>query len=88
MSVPDETLDWKEEPDHSGDESESSLGADSELVRILDRYLADLQAGRAPDRAQVLADHPDLADQLESCLAGIDFIHRTTGVTDRGETAA
>ncbi len=85
MTVPDETLDWNEEPDRSGDESESSLGANSELVRILDRYLADLQAGRHPDRAQVLADHPDLADQLQSCLAGIDFIHRTSGVTDRGE---
>ncbi|HEU5117373.1 MAG TPA: serine/threonine-protein kinase, partial [Isosphaeraceae bacterium] len=85
MTVPDETLDWNEEPDRSRNDSGSSGGANSELVSILDRYLADLQAGRAPDRAQVLADHPELSDQLRSCLAGIDFIHRTTGVTGRDE---
>ncbi len=46
------------------------------LVRILDDYLADLQAGRTPDKAQLLADHPELARELEQCLAGIDFVHR------------
>ncbi|MBV9125027.1 MAG: protein kinase, partial [Planctomycetes bacterium] len=50
--------------------------AASELVKVLDQYLADLQAGRAPDRAQLLAAHPELGSQLESCLAGIEFIHR------------
>jgi outer membrane protein assembly factor BamB/tRNA A-37 threonylcarbamoyl transferase component Bud32 len=46
------------------------------LVRVLDQYLADLQAGLTPDRAQLLADHPEMASQLEQCLAGIEFIHR------------
>ncbi|MCI0681893.1 MAG: serine/threonine-protein kinase [Gemmataceae bacterium] len=50
--------------------------ASEELVAILDRYMADLQDGRAPDRARLLGDHPELAAQLEACLAGIDFIHR------------
>ncbi len=53
----------------------------SELVRVLDQYLADLQAGRAPDRAQLLAAHPDLASQLEQCLAGIEFIHQAAQPT-------
>ena len=48
----------------------------SELARILDAYLADLRAGKAPDRAALLAAHPQLAAQLESCLAALDFIHR------------
>ena len=48
----------------------------SALVRVLDDYMAQLQAGRAPDRSRLLADHPDLAADLERCLAGIDFIHR------------
>ncbi len=48
----------------------------SELVRVLDQFLTDLQAGRAPDREQLLAAHPDLAGQLEQCLAGIAFIHQ------------
>ncbi len=47
-----------------------------DLVRVLDAYLADLQAGQAPDRAALVAAHPELAAQLESCLAALDFIHR------------
>ncbi len=53
-----------------------------ELIRVLDDYLADLQAGKQADRTAVLAAHPQLAGQLEQCLAGIEFIHRaghTTG---------
>jgi tRNA A-37 threonylcarbamoyl transferase component Bud32 len=50
--------------------------SDSELVRVLDEYLADLQADKSPDRARLLAEHPDLAGQLEQCLAGMDFVHR------------
>ena len=46
------------------------------LVRVLDQYLADLQAGRAPDRTRLLAEHPELAEQLDQCLAGIEFVHR------------
>jgi serine/threonine protein kinase len=56
----------------------AATGADtaSSLVRVLDQYLADLQAGHAPDHAQLLAAHPELAPQLEQCLAGIEFIHQ------------
>jgi outer membrane protein assembly factor BamB/tRNA A-37 threonylcarbamoyl transferase component Bud32 len=53
----------------------------SELVRVLDQYVADLQAGRAAERDQLLAAHPALAAQLEQCLAGIEFIHRATQPT-------
>ncbi len=48
---------------------------DLRLAELIDQYLADLQAGTAPDRARLLADHPELAGALEACLAGIDFIH-------------
>ena len=46
------------------------------LLAVLDAYLADKHAGKAPDRAVVLAAHPELAERLESCLAALDFIHR------------
>ncbi|MBE7501144.1 MAG: protein kinase [Verrucomicrobiales bacterium] len=49
------------------------------LARILDDYLAELEAGRAPDRAQVLAAHPHLAAELEPALAGLEFIQQTAG---------
>jgi tRNA A-37 threonylcarbamoyl transferase component Bud32 len=46
------------------------------LLAVVDAYLADLRAGKSPDRAAVLASHPELAPRLESCLAALDFIHR------------
>lgn len=49
--------------------------AAAELVSILDEYLADLKAGRAPNRQELMARHPTLASQLEACLAGLEFIH-------------
>jgi hypothetical protein len=46
------------------------------LLAVVDAYLEDLRQGKAPERAAVLAAHPELAPQLESCLAALDFIHR------------
>jgi tRNA A-37 threonylcarbamoyl transferase component Bud32 len=46
------------------------------LLAVVDAYLEDLRQRKAPDRAAVLAAHPELAPQLESCLAALDFIHR------------
>ncbi len=51
-------------------------GAAAKLVGLLDQYLADLQAGRTPDRDRLRAEHPDLAAELDQCLSGIDFVHR------------
>jgi serine/threonine protein kinase len=49
-------------------------GSEARLTRILDDYLAALQRGDAPDRSALLAAHPDLADDLEICLASLEFI--------------
>ena len=53
------------------DETEGGV----ELVHLVDGYLADLQQGKTPDRAALLATHPSLASQLEACLASIDLVH-------------
>jgi serine/threonine protein kinase/Flp pilus assembly protein TadD len=50
-----------------------------ELARLVDGYLADLQQGKIPDRAALVAAHPSLADQLEACLASIDLVHGAAG---------
>ncbi len=53
-------------------------GADAQatqLVAILDDYLTRLKRGQAPDQDALLAAHPDLAEQLKGCLAGLQFIH-------------
>jgi serine/threonine protein kinase len=57
------------------------------VLDILDCYMADLQAGRSTDRSRLLAAHPDLAQILEGCLPGIEFIHGTVGNAD-GQPAA
>jgi hypothetical protein len=51
--------------------------SNSAVVRVLDAYLAALQAGQPADPDRLLADHPDLADALRPCLAALDFIHQT-----------
>jgi tRNA A-37 threonylcarbamoyl transferase component Bud32 len=64
------------EPENTPDRPSGGNDSAAALLAVLDAYLADLQAGKAPDRAAVLAAHPELAPRLESCLAAIDFIHR------------
>src|SRR5262245_17035145 len=48
----------------------------SRLVQVWDDYLAAMQAGTAPDRAEFVARHPDLAGELEECLASLEFIRK------------
>ncbi len=57
---------------------EPTLDGDYRIIEILDAYFADLREGRAPDKAELLAKHPQLAEQLEACLAGLEFIQRAT----------
>src|SRR4051794_26327375 len=45
--------------------------ADSSTLEVLDAYLAELHAGRRPDRARWLADYPHLAPHLE-CIDRLD----------------
>jgi serine/threonine protein kinase len=54
----------------------SATGSESRLVKILDDFLAALQRGDSPDRSAILAQHPDLADDLGACLASLDFIRQ------------
>src|SRR5947209_5629812 len=44
---------------------------DDKSFRLLDAYLEELHAGKQPDRAKLLAAHPELAGALD-CLEGLD----------------
>lgn len=55
----------------------TASGTLADLAGILDEYLAQLQAGRNPDRARLLAEHPGLATPLAQALDGLEFIHRS-----------
>ena len=79
MANSDTTTDQPGGHADSGHEIVPPVDSAAELASILDRFMTDLQAGRAVDRRQLCAAHPELAAQLDACLAGIEFIHRATG---------
>ena len=47
---------------------------DARLVEVLDQYMSDRRNGISPSHDDLLAQHPELADQLKSCLEGIDLL--------------
>jgi serine/threonine protein kinase/Flp pilus assembly protein TadD len=49
------------------------------LAQALEDYLEAAEAGTAPPRAEFLARHPELAEQLDGCLAALRFIGRAGG---------
>jgi len=48
---------------------------DSRILEVSREYLADLEAGRTPDRGRLLSRYPDIAADLSECLDGIDLAH-------------
>jgi serine/threonine protein kinase len=45
------------------------------VIRALHEYLAELEAGRAPDRQEFLDRHAPVAQALAECLDGLEFVH-------------
>jgi tetratricopeptide (TPR) repeat protein len=56
-------------------ETPAALAADS-MTRALEEYLAAAEAGTAPPREEFLARYPQLAEDLDACLAALRFIGR------------
>jgi hypothetical protein len=54
----------------------NNVALDARLALVLEGYLEALESGTAPTRAELLAQHSELAAQLEACLASLDFIHQ------------
>jgi serine/threonine protein kinase/WD40 repeat protein len=59
----------------SGPEATPPSVDDPRVAAALEEYLADLEAGRRPDRAALLARHPDLSAALARCLDGLELLH-------------
>ncbi len=56
----------------------SQSPSETRLVEVLDAYLAAAQEGLAPTREELLAAHPELAADLETCLASLEFIRQAS----------
>ena len=65
--------------------------AQQRLGEILERYLAELEAGRRPDLVRLAAEHPDLGEHLKLYAASLDFLQQAAGgiaVEERSGPAA
>ena|SRR5487761_165827 len=61
------------------------MGSDqtSRVGKILDAYLERVARGAAPDKAALLAEHPELADSLDACLASLAWIDKAAHDEDQ-----
>ena len=59
-------------------QSKPTTASEVRLVEVLDAYLAAAQEGQAPSRDELLAEHPELAEDLEACLASLEFIRKAS----------
>jgi WD40 repeat protein/serine/threonine protein kinase len=64
------------QPDSLRSSRSASDSADRELARVLEVYLADLEAGQAVDAERLVAEHPAIADRLRACLASLHLVER------------
>ena len=76
---------------------EASTSHDSELARVLDAYLAAVEAGQVVDPEMLAAGHPAIAERLRDCLrvlrvasrvdarADADTACEAAGVTELGD---
>jgi hypothetical protein len=59
--------------------SNGSAEKDLHLAEVLDAYAAQLQAGTAPPLEELLARHPELAEDLRQCLPCLGVIQEAQG---------
>ncbi len=65
--------------DSEESEIEQNVGSEQQqLADVLQRYLAELEQGKLPDRDALLAEHPEIQSDLNACLASLDLIHQAT----------
>ncbi len=62
-----------------------SLAQRSQVLQVLEAYLAQLERGAAPNPEELLAQHSDLAQPLRAYLASLDFLHQAALSLHGGE---
>ncbi len=49
---------------------------DPSVVCQIEQYCAALEAGRNPDRQELISRYPQIADELAACLHGLEAVHQ------------
>ena len=75
------------EPDPSVEGDKAKEAEDAELGRVLEAYLADLEAGLPADRERLLAAHPAIARELRACLQVMNLAERMVDASGSGSRA-
>ena len=55
--------------------TEDEFGDDPRLITLARDYLAELEAGRRPDRREYASRFPELAAEVNECLDGVELAH-------------
>ena len=66
-------------------------GSDKDDPRVfaaVQEFLAALESGRRPSRREFVAQHPEIAEQLATCLDGLAFIHSAAGELNRFDSSS
>jgi superkiller protein 3 len=66
----------------------SAVAKEARLAEVLDAYLAGVEDGTSPTPEALYARHPELADDLQACLASLAFIRRAAAQVAEPEAAA
>ncbi|MEX2139002.1 MAG: protein kinase [Pirellulales bacterium] len=51
-----------------------ATASEDHIAQVLEQYLADQRAGRAPTRQQLREQYPDLAHDLDECLETLEYL--------------
>ena len=65
--------------------SSESTTREQRLQQVLAEFLHDVEAGKNPDREKLLAQHPDLADELRSFLVEHEKMRRLVELAGNAE---
>lgn len=57
--------------------SSSDPSDDPRLIEVLEEYQGQLNAGRTPDRRALALRYPELAEAVEHCIEGLDFVRQS-----------
>jgi serine/threonine protein kinase len=57
-----------------GVQHDDALADDPRIVEVVEAYMQELDAGKKPDRQAYIGRYPELAEQVRTCLEGLEIV--------------